>query len=247
MPGQGRLGDSANVAADAHGCPGCPHAGTGPGIQGSPDVFVNGRPALRVGDHGIHAVCCGGLMWTAQSGSPTVFINGQPAFRLNDPSVHCGGPGQLIEGSTDVILDEGPSGGGGGGGGGSGAAPAGANGSGGGGALSSMFAPAFAAPSEGGSASAAAAPTSDAPAPAATDDTPTGADDDRPIDEDQIEILVVNVNGTPQPNIEYELTLPDGSKRTGRTAADGFIRLSHLTQRGDCTLDFPDLIPPSQS
>jgi uncharacterized Zn-binding protein involved in type VI secretion len=107
MPGQGRLGDKANISADAHGCPGCPHPGTGPAIMGSPDVFVNGLPALRVDDMGIHAVCCGPNMWKAQQGAPTVFINGKAAYRLNDPSKHCGGSGQLIEGSGDVIVGDG--------------------------------------------------------------------------------------------------------------------------------------------
>ena len=106
MPGQGRLGDKAQISADAHGCPGCPHPGIGPAIAGSPDVFVNGRPALRVDDVGIHAACCGGNMWKAQQGSATVFINGKAAYRLNDPSKHCGGQGQLIEGSSDVIVGD---------------------------------------------------------------------------------------------------------------------------------------------
>jgi uncharacterized Zn-binding protein involved in type VI secretion len=104
MPGQGRLGDKANIDSDAHGCPSCPHPGTGPAIQGSADVFVNSRPALRVDDVGIHAACCGGGMWQAQQGSGTVFINGKAAFRQNDPTQHCGGSGQLIEGSDDVIV-----------------------------------------------------------------------------------------------------------------------------------------------
>ena len=104
MAGQGRLGDKANISADAHGCPGCPHPGVGPAIAGSPNVFVNKRPALRQDDVGIHAVCCGGNMWKAQQGSGTVFINGKAAFRQNDPTQHCGGDGQLIEGSTDVLV-----------------------------------------------------------------------------------------------------------------------------------------------
>ena len=104
MPGQGRLGDKAQVQSDAHGCPGCPHPGVGPAIAGSPTVMVNGRPALRVDDVGIHAVCCGPNMWKAQQGSGTVFINGKAAHRQNDPTQHCGGNGKLIEGSADVIV-----------------------------------------------------------------------------------------------------------------------------------------------
>src|ERR1043165_9863451 len=70
--GQGRLGDRARVVADAHGCPACPHPGLGPAIEGSPDVRVNGRPALRVGDPGIQSACCGGNRWEALTGSGTV-------------------------------------------------------------------------------------------------------------------------------------------------------------------------------
>jgi uncharacterized Zn-binding protein involved in type VI secretion len=90
MPGQGRLGDKASVQSDAHGCPACPHPAVGPATSGSPDVNVNGRPALRVDDLGPHAPCCGPAMWTAQSGAANVFINGKAAFRMNDPSTHSG-------------------------------------------------------------------------------------------------------------------------------------------------------------
>ena len=101
---QARLGDKSNVPADAHGCPACPHPAIGPAIEGSPDVNVNSRPAVRVGDHGIHAACCGPNMWEAQTGSMTVFINGKQAHRLGDMDRHCGGIGQMIEGSPNVIV-----------------------------------------------------------------------------------------------------------------------------------------------
>lgn len=103
MPPQGRLGDKSSVPADAHGCPACPHPCVGPAIQGSPDVLVNKRPALRVGDPGIHAACCGPNTWTAQAGSGTVKINNKDAHRQGDADKHCGGSGNLIEGSTNVI------------------------------------------------------------------------------------------------------------------------------------------------
>ena len=105
MPGQGRLGDKAKVPIDTHGCPACPHSGTGPAIQGSPDVRVNGRPALRVGDPGVHTVCCGANTWTSTTGSATVFINGKAAFRMGDKTQHCGGIGSLIEGSPNVVVE----------------------------------------------------------------------------------------------------------------------------------------------
>ena len=104
MPPQGRLGDKSQVPVDAHGCPACPHSATGPAIQGSPDVFVNNKPAVRVGDKGIHAPCCGPNMWTATKGSATVLINNMSAHRQGDMDTHCGGIGQLIEGSPDVLV-----------------------------------------------------------------------------------------------------------------------------------------------
>ncbi len=102
-PGQARLGDKSQVPADAHGCPACPHPAVGPAIAGSPDVMVNGRPAIRVGDPGVHAACCGPNTWTAQAGSGTVKINGMKAHRMGDADTHCGGNGKMIEGSSDVI------------------------------------------------------------------------------------------------------------------------------------------------
>lgn len=104
MPPQGRLGDNAKAAADAHGCVACPHIVIGPAVQGSSDVLVNNLPALRLGDAGIHATCCGANTWNANSGSSSVLINCKPAHRMNDETKHCGGTGTLIEGSPDVIV-----------------------------------------------------------------------------------------------------------------------------------------------
>lgn len=112
MPPQARLGDKALITADAHGCVACPHTASGPAVAGSPNVNVNGRPAIRVDDPGIHTACCGGNTWNAQTGSKSVFINGKPAHRLGDVVRHCGGVGKCIEGSGNVIVgDEGGTGG----------------------------------------------------------------------------------------------------------------------------------------
>jgi uncharacterized Zn-binding protein involved in type VI secretion len=89
---------------DTHGKDCCPHAATGPAVTGSPNVKVNARPALRAGDSGIHAACCGPNTWIATEGSPSVRINGQPAHRKGDLDMHCGGPGEMIEGSPDVLV-----------------------------------------------------------------------------------------------------------------------------------------------
>ena len=102
-PAQCRLGDKSKVPSCSHGCPGCPHTCVGPAVAGSPDVFVNGLPAIRVGDPGVHSSCCGPNTWKATKGSGTVFINGKKAHRKGDADKHCGGNGKMIEGSPDVF------------------------------------------------------------------------------------------------------------------------------------------------
>ncbi len=99
MPEMGRLGDKAKCEADAHGCPKCPHTVEGEATKGSEDVDVNYKAALREGDEGVHAGCCGKNKWDAQTGSWTVYINNKMAHRKGDVTVHCGGIGELKEGS----------------------------------------------------------------------------------------------------------------------------------------------------
>jgi uncharacterized Zn-binding protein involved in type VI secretion len=103
MPPQCRVGDKSNVPVDVHGCLACPHPCVGPAIVGSPDVLVNGLPAVRVDDKGVHAVCCGPNTFDCIMGSGTVFINNKAAHRMGDQDKHCGGMGQMIEGSNNVI------------------------------------------------------------------------------------------------------------------------------------------------
>ena len=92
------------VPADTHYKTDCPHVCIGPAETGSPDTFVNGLPALRVTDTGIHALCCGPNIWVAIAGSGTVLINNLPAHRIFDADMHCGGPGYMVEGSPDVLV-----------------------------------------------------------------------------------------------------------------------------------------------
>lgn len=107
MPGYGRaFVDISQAPADAHNCPGCPHPALGPAIVGSPNVLINGFPALRLGDAGFHAGCCGPNTWIATQGSATVLINGSGAHRQGDHAQHCGGIGVLITGSGDVVADK---------------------------------------------------------------------------------------------------------------------------------------------
>lgn len=110
MPGAARLGDISFCGADGHHCNSCSHVVSGPAIEGSPDVFINGLPALREGDGGIHAGCCDANQWTAKKGEPTVKINGKPLMRLGDMTKHCGGVGKVVQASTDVMAGAGSGG-----------------------------------------------------------------------------------------------------------------------------------------
>jgi uncharacterized Zn-binding protein involved in type VI secretion len=231
------------VPLDAHGCPACPHPGIGPAIQGSPDVNVNGRPALRVDDPGMHAACCGTNTWTATVGSQTVFINGKGAHRMGDQNRHCGGMGQLVEGSPNVMVGESSSGGGGAGGSGNAGAAGGGGGSGGGGSGGS-------GPGGGGGGSGGSGPGgggggssgSGASGNAAGGGSPGSPPEEHPVEPDQIEVHLIDTSGKPiQRQVRYELTLPDGSTLTGQSDATGVFKLTALTQRGDCKLVLPEI------
>jgi uncharacterized Zn-binding protein involved in type VI secretion len=103
MPDQARVGDIGKVDSDAHGCPACPHCCQGPIILGSPTVFVNGMPAARKTDLGIHMACCGPNMFMCDACSGTVNINSLGAHRKDDAQLHCGGQGKETNGSPNVI------------------------------------------------------------------------------------------------------------------------------------------------
>lgn len=72
--------------------------------EGSPNVFINGLPAHREGDHWV--THCNGLPAchdsTAGKGSPNVFVNGKPKMRTGDP-VNCGGT--IASGSPNVFIN----------------------------------------------------------------------------------------------------------------------------------------------
>ena len=86
---------------DLHTCPEAtpePHVG-GPIISGSPNVFINGLSAARVGD----PLTCVGPPDVIAKGSTGVFINGLPAARMGDLTAH---GGVIIGGSPNVIIGE---------------------------------------------------------------------------------------------------------------------------------------------
>ena len=81
----------------AHGCPACPHDAMGAIVSGSPNVFIDGLPAARVGDRGTHSIvaCCGPNTFVIKTGDPNVLIEGKPAARVGDQTLHCGYAGTI--------------------------------------------------------------------------------------------------------------------------------------------------------
>lgn len=100
MPFVTRLGD----VGSGHAC----HFPPTDAVEGSPDVIVNGKPAVRVGDAYAPHACptCPEPEHGRKlaSGSPTVFVNGRAVGRVGD-AIDCGG--KATTGSSDVVLDEG--------------------------------------------------------------------------------------------------------------------------------------------
>gem|GEM_PF-3252380 len=208
-------------------------------MAGSANVLVNGRPALRANDTGIHAACCGANTWRAKAGSSSVFINGKPAFRLNDPTVHCGGMGRLIEGSVDVIVGDVAS---------SGASITRAARPASNAATTSATvaqdetgASQASARQSGGPASTAATRAS-SPPPAAPR-APVAAPQLGPVHAvTWVEIVLVGEDDKPIPGERYRIVPPDGIVRTGNLNSEGRARILGL-EPGSCSVSFPALDP----
>ena len=94
MPAATRIGDNC-TGHDA--CPSVPL------VDGSPNVFINGISAGRVGDkyraHG--CIAHSSHQDNINVGSSTVFINGIPAGRIGDAVVL---GGEVQDGSPDVFI-----------------------------------------------------------------------------------------------------------------------------------------------
>lgn len=97
MPPAHRKGDIGS----GHDC----HCPPSAAIEGSRNVFVNGKPMMRVGDayspHGCPT--CGAPSHGRKlvSGSSSVYINGKPAARIGD-LIDCGG--EAATGSRNVNI-----------------------------------------------------------------------------------------------------------------------------------------------
>jgi len=96
VPGAGRLTDIGS----GHGA-----FPPSPTIEGSPDVTINHRPALRQKDAVLPHDCRNGPRHgrRVSGGSATVNINGRPAARISD-AIDCGGA--VCTGSDDVFIGD---------------------------------------------------------------------------------------------------------------------------------------------
>jgi uncharacterized Zn-binding protein involved in type VI secretion len=104
VPAQARVSDIARCPSCSHGCLSCSHDVQGPCTAGSDNVRVNGFPAARETDPGVHSSCCDANTWIAKGASTTVIINGLGAHRVDDETTHCGGVGTMTTGSPNVIV-----------------------------------------------------------------------------------------------------------------------------------------------
>lgn len=204
---------------------------------------INGRPALRVGDPGMHAACCGPNMWNAKLGSATVFINGKPAHRLNDMVQHCGGMGKLIEGSGDVLIGGPPSasGGSGGGGGGTGDGSAGeTSGAGTAGASvesgTAVAGGSGAAPRDGATRSGTdgAAGDSDAVDHGSPPENAVGGEKEP---DGWVHVRVLDVFGDPLPNAAVYVRHGDAIVGTGTTDENGDLHVDGLPPAGSYEIE----------
>ncbi|MEZ8739711.1 PAAR domain-containing protein [Photobacterium swingsii] len=101
------MGKPAARISDHHTCPDktgkIPHVG-GPIVAGSPNVFIGGLPAARVGD----MMMCIGPPDSIAKGSASVFINGKPAARMGDKTSHngviVGGDGSVLIGDAGIVI-----------------------------------------------------------------------------------------------------------------------------------------------
>lgn len=92
MPAVARLGDA-----------GVPHCSGYTIASGSDNVFVNGKPAARVGDsstsHQLPGSPCPSHVSTIAVGSSSVFVNNRPLARVGDTLSGCT---SIAQGSADV-------------------------------------------------------------------------------------------------------------------------------------------------
>jgi len=101
------VGCQAYCPADSHGAPTDPMPAIGRIINGCPDVLVNGKPAVCVGEKGTQCCCSGPNTFEVVEGNPEVLIYGKAAAEMGDATRHCGGNGHIVD--PDFIIIHGSS------------------------------------------------------------------------------------------------------------------------------------------
>lgn len=93
-------------SAARRGDPGVVHCSGYVIASGSTDVFINGRPAARVGDPSTTHLKPGGPCVphsaSISAGSPNVFVNGKSLARVGDPLSGCT---SVAQGSPNVTAN----------------------------------------------------------------------------------------------------------------------------------------------
>lgn len=99
-----RVSDRTSGTCDV-GLDCCPHGRVGRCSRGSPNVFINGRAAHRLGDS-IAISCPHGGSGVSTSASRSVYINGIRACRIGDSTVcvACGMGGAIVSASPNVYI-----------------------------------------------------------------------------------------------------------------------------------------------
>lgn len=69
---------------------------------------------------------------------------------------------------------------------------------------------------------------------------PTNAPEKAKEKKDWIEIILVDAEGQPMPNVRYRITAPDGKVQEGRLNEHGQAGLYQI-ESGNCKITFPDL------
>jgi len=104
MHGAARKGDQHRGTC-GHGSLCCPHSVIGEISEGSPDVFINGRPAARLNDSVTHdCPHCGTGYVSSASGS--VKANGRGIARIGDTVTYPGGSGTITAASGNVNVGD---------------------------------------------------------------------------------------------------------------------------------------------
>lgn len=74
-------------------------------VNGSGNVFINGRAAAYAGSTTSERdTCCGSNTGSVAGGSGSVYINGRPAARIGDALAAHSGTGHVSGGSGNVII-----------------------------------------------------------------------------------------------------------------------------------------------